>query len=107
MIIFTGLTGSGKTSTPYTSLQAIATESVNIVTVEDPVEYVLSGITQTQVHEPAGMTFAAGLRAILRKDPDIIMVGEIRDHETAETAVCAALTGHLGSSNKITSRSAP
>jgi type II secretory ATPase GspE/PulE/Tfp pilus assembly ATPase PilB-like protein len=95
MIIFTGPTGSGKTSTLYTSLQAIATESVNIVTVEDPVEYVLPGITQTQVHEPAGMTFAAGLRAILRQDPDIIMVGEIRDHETAETAVRAALTGHL------------
>ncbi|MCU0525894.1 MAG: GspE/PulE family protein [Elainella sp. Prado103] len=95
MIIFTGPTGSGKTSTLYTSLQSIATESVNIVTVEDPVEYVLSGITQTQVHEPAGMTFAAGLRAILRQDPDIIMVGEIRDHETAETAVRAALTGHL------------
>jgi type II secretory ATPase GspE/PulE/Tfp pilus assembly ATPase PilB-like protein len=95
MIIFTGPTGSGKTSTLYTSLQAISTESVNIVTVEDPVEYVLPGITQTQVHEPAGMTFAAGLRAILRQDPDIIMVGEIRDHETAETAVRAALTGHL------------
>lgn len=95
MIIFTGPTGSGKTSTLYTSLQAIATESVNIVTVEDPVEYVLPGITQTQVHELAGMTFAAGLRAILRQDPDIIMVGEIRDNETAETAVRAALTGHL------------
>ncbi|XPM57428.2 MAG: GspE/PulE family protein [Leptolyngbya sp. IPPAS B-1204] len=95
MVILTGPTGSGKTSTLYTSLQAIATESVNIVTVEDPVEYVLPGITQTQVHEPAGMTFAAGLRAILRQDPDIIMVGEIRDHETAETAVRAALTGHL------------
>ncbi|MBD3883195.1 type II/IV secretion system protein [Phormidium tenue FACHB-886] len=95
MIIFTGPTGSGKTSTLYTSLQAIATESVNIVTVEDPVEYVLPKITQTQVHELAGMTFAAGLRAILRQDPDIIMVGEIRDHETAETAVRAALTGHL------------
>jgi type II secretory ATPase GspE/PulE/Tfp pilus assembly ATPase PilB-like protein len=73
MIIFTGPTGSGKTSTLYTSLQAIATEAVNIVTVEDPVEYVLPGITQTQVHELAGMTFAAGLRAILRQDPDIIM----------------------------------
>ncbi|MCU0568491.1 MAG: GspE/PulE family protein [Oculatellaceae cyanobacterium Prado106] len=95
MIIFTGPTGSGKTSTLYTSLQEIATESVNIITVEDPVEYVLPGITQIQVHEPAGMTFAAGLRAILRQDPDIIMVGEIRDHETAETAVRAALTGHL------------
>ncbi|MBW4471609.1 MAG: GspE/PulE family protein [Stenomitos rutilans HA7619-LM2] len=95
MVIFTGPTGSGKTSTLYTSLQAIATEHVNVVTVEDPVEYVLPCITQTQVHEPAGMTFAAGLRAILRQDPDIIMLGEIRDHETAETAVRAALTGHL------------
>ncbi|NJN89895.1 MAG: type II/IV secretion system protein [Leptolyngbyaceae cyanobacterium SL_5_14] len=95
MIIFTGPTGSGKTSTLYTSLQAIATEHVNVVTVEDPVEYVMPRITQTQVHEPAGMTFAAGLRAILRQDPDIIMLGEIRDGETAETAVRAALTGHL------------
>ena len=95
MIIFTGPTGSGKTSTLYTSLQAIATEDVNVVTVEDPVEYVLPRITQTQVNEAAGMTFAAGLRAILRQDPDIIMVGEVRDHATAETAVRAALTGHL------------
>lgn len=95
MIIFTGPTGSGKTSTLYTSLQTIATEHVNVVTVEDPVEYILPRITQTQVHEAAGMTFAAGLRAILRQDPDIIMVGEIRDSETAETAVRAALTGHL------------
>ncbi|WP_448562222.1 GspE/PulE family protein [Trichothermofontia sp.] len=95
MIIFTGPTGSGKTSTLYTSLQSIATESLNVTTVEDPVEYVLAGITQTQVHEAAGMTFAAGLRAILRQDPDVIMVGEIRDPETAETAVRAALTGHL------------
>ncbi|QZZ20077.1 type II/IV secretion system protein [Leptothermofonsia sichuanensis E412] len=95
MVIFTGPTGSGKTSTLYTSLQTVATEYVNVVTVEDPVEYILPRITQTQVHEPAGMTFAAGLRAILRQDPDIIMLGEIRDHETAETAVRAALTGHL------------
>ena len=95
MIIFTGPTGSGKTSTLYTSLQRVATEFVNVVTVEDPVEYVLPRITQTQVHEAAGMTFAAGLRAILRQDPDIIMVGEVRDEETAETAVRAALTGHL------------
>lgn len=95
MIIFTGPTGSGKTSTLYTSLQRVATEYVNVVTVEDPVEYVLPRITQTQVHEAAGMTFAAGLRAILRQDPDIIMVGEVRDEETAETAVRAALTGHL------------
>ncbi|MDX2097713.1 MAG: GspE/PulE family protein [Leptolyngbyaceae cyanobacterium bins.59] len=95
MVIFTGPTGSGKTSTLYTSLQAISTEYVNVVTVEDPVEYVLPRITQTQVHEQAGMTFAAGLRAILRQDPDIIMLGEIRDGETAETAIRAALTGHL------------
>ncbi|NEQ52517.1 MAG: type II/IV secretion system protein [Leptolyngbya sp. SIO3F4] len=95
LIIFTGPTGSGKTSTLYTSLQAIADEHVNVVTVEDPVEYVLPRITQTQVNEAAGMTFAAGLRAILRQDPDIIMLGEVRDHETAETAVRAALTGHL------------
>jgi type II secretory ATPase GspE/PulE/Tfp pilus assembly ATPase PilB-like protein len=95
MVIFTGPTGSGKTSTLYTSLQAVATEHVNVVTVEDPVEYILPRITQTQVLEAAGMTFAAGLRAILRQDPDIIMVGEIRDKETAETAVRAALTGHL------------
>ena len=95
MIILTGPTGSGKTSTLYTSLQVVAKDYVNVVTVEDPVEYVLPGITQTQVHEAAGMTFAAGLRAILRQDPDVIMVGEIRDNETAETAVRAALTGHL------------
>jgi type II secretory ATPase GspE/PulE/Tfp pilus assembly ATPase PilB-like protein len=95
LIIFTGPTGSGKTSTLYTSLQKVSTERVNVVTVEDPVEYVLPHITQTQVNELAGMTFAAGLRAILRQDPDIIMVGEIRDPETAETAVRAALTGHL------------
>ena len=95
VIIFTGPTGSGKTSTLYTSLQSLATEHVNVVTVEDPVEYVLSRITQTQVNEAAGMTFAAGLRSILRQDPDIIMVGEVRDRETAETAIRAALTGHL------------
>ncbi|OCQ95583.1 general secretion pathway protein GspE [Oscillatoriales cyanobacterium USR001] len=95
MIIFTGPTGSGKTSTLYTSLLSVATEHMNVVTVEDPVEYVLPGITQTQVHERAGMTLAAGLRAILRQDPDIIMVGEVRDRDTADTAVRAALTGHL------------
>jgi general secretion pathway protein E len=95
LIIMTGPTGSGKTSTLYTSLQLLATEHVNVVTVEDPVEYVLPNITQTQVNEPAGMTFAAGLRSILRQDPDIVMVGEVRDPETAETVVRAALTGHL------------
>jgi general secretion pathway protein E/type IV pilus assembly protein PilB len=95
MIIITGPTGSGKTSTLYNALQFVATENVNVVTVEDPVEYVLPRITQIQVHEAAGMTLGAGLRAILRQDPDIIMVGEIRDSETAETAIRAALTGHL------------
>ena len=95
MIIITGPTGSGKTSTLYTSLQAVLREFVNVVTIENPVEYVLHEITQSQVNEAAGMTFAAGLRAILRQDPDIIMVGEIRDNETAETAVQAAMTGHL------------
>jgi general secretion pathway protein E/type IV pilus assembly protein PilB len=89
------LRGVGKTSTLYNSLQFVAKENVNVVTVEDPVEYVLPRITQTQVHEAAGMTLAAGLRAILRQDPDIIMVGEIRDNETAETGIRAALTGHL------------
>jgi type II secretory ATPase GspE/PulE/Tfp pilus assembly ATPase PilB-like protein len=95
MIILTGPTGSGKTSTLYNSLQFVAKENVNVVTVEDPVEYILPRITQTQVHDAAGMTLAAGLRAILRQDPDIIMVGEIRDNETAETGIRAALTGHL------------
>ncbi len=95
MVILTGPTGSGKTSTLYTSLQVVANEHVNVVTVEDPVEYVLPRITQTQVNEASGMTFAAGLRAIMRQDPDVIMVGEVRDAETAETAVRAALTGHL------------
>ena len=95
LIIMTGPTGSGKTSTLYTSLQMVATAQVNVCTVEDPVEYILPNITQTQVHEAAGMTFAAGLRSILRQDPDIIMVGEVRDPETAETVIRAALTGHL------------
>ncbi|MFW6359667.1 MAG: GspE/PulE family protein, partial [Chroococcales cyanobacterium] len=95
IIVFTGPTGSGKTTTLYTSLQAMDVDSVNIVTVENPVEYIIPGITQTQVNEAAGMTFAAGIRAILRQDPDIIMIGEIRDAETAETAIYAALTGHL------------
>lgn len=95
LIVITGPTGSGKTSTLYTSLQRVADESKKAITIEDPVEYTLPGISQGQVNKPAGMTFAVGLRAILRQDPDIIMVGEIRDKETAETAVEAALTGHL------------
>lgn len=95
LVILTGPTGSGKTSTLYTSLMSIATEEVNIITVEDPVEYLLPNITQTQVNEAAGMTFAKSLKSILRQDPDIIMLGEIRDAETVETAIRAALTGHL------------
>lgn len=95
IILITGPTGSGKSSTLYATLNKLNTESVNIVTVEDPVEYQLEGISQIQVNPNVGMTFAAGLRAILRQDPDIVMVGEIRDRETAETAVRASLTGHL------------
>jgi len=95
MILSTGPTGSGKTTALYTALNRINSEDRNIVTVEDPVEYQLVGINQSQVHATAGITFARGLRAILRQDPDIIMVGEIRDLETAEIAIQAALTGHL------------
>ncbi len=95
MILSTGPTGSGKTTALYTALNRINTEDRNIVTVEDPVEYQLVGINQSQVHAGAGITFARGLRAILRQDPDVIMVGEIRDLETAEIAIQAALTGHL------------
>jgi len=95
MILITGPTGSGKTTTLYTALNRLNNIEKNIITVEDPVEYTLPGINQTQVNVKAGMTFAAGLRSILRQDPDIIMVGEIRDTETAEIAVRAANTGHL------------
>lgn len=95
LIVLTGPTGSGKTSTLYTSLQVLANSETNIVTVEDPVEYVLSGINQTQINKRSGMTFAIGLRALLRQDPDVLMVGEVRDAETAETVIQAALTGHL------------
>lgn len=95
IIIFTGPTGSGKTSTLYASLQSLAQESAKIITIENPVEYVLPAITQTQVNAKAEMTFAKGLEAILRQDPDIIMVGEIRNSETAEIAIQAAMTGHL------------
>lgn len=95
LIIVTGPTGSGKTSTLYATLQLLATEQVNVITMEDPVEYNLSNITQGQVQEVGGLTFATGLKSILRQDPDIIMVGEIRDLETAEITVRAALTGHL------------
>ena len=95
MVLLTGPTGSGKTTTLYSMIQALNSPETNIVTVEDPVEYRLNGITQVQVKPEIGMTFASGLRSILRQDPDIILVGEIRDLETAEMAVSAALTGHL------------
>jgi len=95
MILVTGPTGSGKTTTLYTVLKELNTVEKNIITVEDPVEYKLEGINQVQVNVKAGLTFASGLRSILRQDPDIIMVGEIRDSETAEIAVRAAITGHL------------
>ena len=95
MILVTGPTGSGKTTTLYASLNEINTPEVNITTIEDPIEYNLEGINQTHVRGDIGLTFASSLRAILRQDPDIIMVGEIRDRETAEIAIRAALTGHL------------
>jgi type IV pilus assembly protein PilB len=95
MILVTGPTGSGKTTTLYSALQELNTQDVNIITVEDPVEYQLAGINQVQAHPEVGLTFATGLRSILRQDPDIVMVGEIRDQETAAIAVQAALTGHL------------
>lgn len=95
MILVTGPTGSGKSTTLYTILKDLNKEEQNIITVEDPVEYKLHGINQVQVNNKAGLTFASGLRSILRQDPDIIMVGEIRDSETAEIAVRASITGHL------------
>ncbi len=95
MVLVTGPTGSGKTTTLYSALTTINTIDVNIITSEDPVEYNLMGINQVQVKEEIGLTFAAALRSFLRQDPDIIMVGEIRDFETSEIAVKAALTGHL------------
>jgi len=95
MLLVTGPTGSGKTTTLYSALQELNTEDVNIITVEDPVEYQLAGINQVQARAEVGLTFAAGLRSILRQDPDIVMIGEIRDNETASIAVQAALTGHL------------
>lgn len=95
MILITGPTGSGKTSTLYTSLAKLVDTTKNVVTVEDPVEYQLARVNQIQVNVKAGLTFASGLRSILRQDPDIVMVGEIRDRETAEIAIQAALTGHL------------
>ncbi|MEW8969088.1 MAG: ATPase, T2SS/T4P/T4SS family [Mesobacillus sp.] len=95
IVLITGPTGSGKSSTLYAALNKLNSEEVNIITIEDPVEYQLEGINQIQVNQNVGMTFAAGLRSILRQDPDIIMVGEIRDKETVEVSVRASLTGHL------------
>jgi type II secretory ATPase GspE/PulE/Tfp pilus assembly ATPase PilB-like protein len=95
IVLVTGPTGSGKTTTLYSALRTIQARNVNIVTVEDPVEYKLPGIVQVQVNEKAGLTFAAALRSILRQDPDVVLVGEIRDRETASIAIQASLTGHL------------
>ena len=95
IILVTGPTGSGKTTTLYSALAEIRSEDTKIITTEDPVEYQLEGVNQIQVHSKIGLTFAASLRGILRHDPDVILVGEIRDLETAENAVQASLTGHL------------
>lgn len=95
LILVTGPTGSGKSTTLYSALNEINTTEKNIITIEDPIEYNLEGINQSQVHEDIGLTFASILRSILRQDPNIVMVGEIRDKETAEIAIRASLTGHL------------
>ncbi|WP_418223154.1 GspE/PulE family protein [Clostridium isatidis] len=95
IVLVTGPTGSGKSTTLYTVLSELNSSNVNIITVEDPVEYTLDGINQVNVNTKAGLTFASGLRSILRQDPDIIMIGEIRDEETAQIAIKAAITGHL------------
>jgi type IV pilus assembly protein PilB len=95
LILLTGPTGSGKTSTLYAAIQQIKTPDRNIVTLEDPVEMQMPGITQVQMHERSGLTFARGLRSVLRQDPDVILVGEVRDRDTADLALEAALTGHL------------
>jgi type IV pilus assembly protein PilB len=95
MVLVTGPTGSGKTTTLYSALGELNKESDNIITAEDPIECNIMGINQVQMHEEIGLTFASSLRSFLRQDPDIIMVGEIRDFETAQIAIQAALTGHL------------
>jgi general secretion pathway protein E/type IV pilus assembly protein PilB len=95
ILLVTGPTGSGKSTTLYSALQEIAKDDIKIITVEDPVEYQFDRIQQIQVHTKIGLTFAAGLRSILRHDPDVVLIGEIRDLETAEIAIQAALTGHL------------
>jgi general secretion pathway protein E len=95
IVLVTGPTGSGKTTSLYASLQTVDTSTTNVLTVEDPIEYELPGIGQTQVNSKIDLTFAKALRAILRQDPDVIMIGEIRDYETAQIAIQASLTGHL------------
>jgi type IV pilus assembly protein PilB len=95
MILVTGPTGSGKSTTLYTTLHEVARPEINVITVEDPVEYRIAGINQVQVNPKAGLTFASALRSILRSDPDVVLIGEIRDHETAQIAIEASLTGHL------------
>ena len=105
-ILLCGESGCGKTTTLYSFLKEINHPKVNVVTVEDPVEYTLHGVNQTQVNVKANMTFATALRSILRQDPDIIMIGEIRDQETAEIAVKASITGHLVVSTLHTNSSA-
>jgi type IV pilus assembly protein PilB len=95
MILVTGPTGSGKSTTLYTTLATVSRPEINVITVEDPVEYRMPGINQVQVNPKAGLTFASALRSILRSDPDVVLIGEIRDHETAQIAIEASLTGHL------------
>jgi len=95
IVLVTGPTGSGKTTTLYAALSEIVSETLNIMTIEDPVEYHLDGVNQVQVNRAAGVTFAGAVRSFLRQDPDVILVGEIRDEETASTAIQASLTGHL------------
>ena len=95
MVIISGPTGSGKSTTLYASLMEIASESINITTVEDPVEYQIAGINQVQMHDDIGLNFSSSLRSILRQDPDVLLIGEIRDEETADIAVKFSLTGHL------------
>ena len=95
MVVVSGPTGSGKSTSLYASLKEIKNEATNITTVEDPVEYQMDGINQVQVHESIGLTFSSSLRSILRQDPDILLIGEIRDEETADIAVKFSLTGHL------------
>src|SRR5699024_545056 len=95
IILITGATGSGKSTTVYSILQALNKEETNIITVEDPIEMNIEGMNQVQVNAELGMTFAAALRSILRQDPNVILIGEIRDSETAQIAVRAAITGHL------------